>query len=448
MTHVFHRHTNISYPKAVRGDGVYLIDDTGKRYIDASGGAAVSCLGHSDDDVRRAMSEQLNKLAFAHTSFFTNDALEDLSDLLVELAPSELSHVYPLSGGSEAMESAIKLARQYFVEKGEMGRRHIISRKQSYHGNTLGVLATGGNQMRREKYESLLIDVTHISPCYAYRGQNPDETAEAYGLRMADELETAVQKLGPDTVMAFVAETVVGASLGAVAPTPGYFKRVREICDRHGIILILDEVMCGMGRTGTTYAFEQEGIVPDLVAFAKGLAAGYQPLGALLVSEKIYSTIKQGSGFFEHGHTYIGHALACTAGLAVQRAIRDRNLLENVRTQGEKLKDLLQQKLGQHPNVGDIRGRGLFLGLELVKDRESKQTFDPALNLPARIRKAGMHHGLICYPMGGTSDGKNGDHILLAPPYIVEEKHVEEICDKLVDTLNDALNDNLGGTSP
>ncbi len=448
MTHVFHRHTNITYPKAVRGDGVYLIDDTGKRYIDASGGAAVSCLGHSDDDVRRAMSEQLNKLAFAHTSFFTNDALEDLSDLLVELAPDELSHVYPLSGGSEAMESAIKLARQYFVEKGEMGRRHIISRKQSYHGNTLGVLATGGNQMRREKYESLLIDVTHISPCYAYRGQNPDETAEAYGLRMADELETAVQKLGPDTVMAFVAETVVGASLGAVAPTPGYFKRVREICDRHGIILILDEVMCGMGRTGTTYAFEQEGIVPDLVAFAKGLAAGYQPLGALLVSEKIYSTIKQGSGFFEHGHTYIGHALACTAGLAVQRAIRDRNLLENVRTQGEKLKDLLQEKLGQHPNVGDIRGRGLFLGLELVKDRESKQTFDPALKLAARIRKAGMHHGLICYPMGGTSDGKNGDHILLAPPYIVEEKHIEEISDKLVDTLNDALNDELGGTSP
>lgn len=439
MTHVFHRHIGSNYPKAVSGDGVYLIDDAGKRYIDASGGAAVSCLGHSDADVRRAISGQLDDLAFAHTSFFTNDAMEQLSDLLVELAPGNLNHVYPVSGGSEAMESAIKMARQYFVEKGEKDRCHIIARRQSYHGNTLGVLATGGNQLRREKYESLLIDVTHISPCYAYRGQNDDETPEAYGLRVADELESAVQKLGPNTVMAFVAETVVGASLGAVAPTPGYFKRVREICNRHGIILILDEVMCGMGRTGTTFAFEQEGIVPDLVAIAKGLAGGYQPLGALLVCDEIYDTIKQGSGFFEHGHTYIGHALACVAGLAAQRTIIDRNLLANVRTQGENLMAMLQQKLGQHPNIGDIRGRGLFLGLELVKDRESKQTFDPALKLSARIRKAGMSRGLICYPMGGTADGKNGDHILLAPPYIVDASHLEEISDKLTATVDDAL---------
>lgn len=440
MSNVFHRHLKTAYPTAMSGDGVYIIDSDNKRYIDASGGAAVSCLGHSDPDVRAAMSAQLEKLAFAHTSFFTNHALENLCTYLADLAPDGLDHVYTVSGGSEAMESALKMARQYYVEIGQPERKHIIARRQSYHGNTLGVLATGGNKLRRQKYESLLIDVTHISPCYSYRGLGDGESVGEYGQRMAGELETAVQKLGPHSVMAFVAETVVGASLGVVAAEDGYFKRIREICDRHGILLILDEVMCGMGRSGTTFAFEQEGIAPDIVAVAKGLAGGYQPLGATIASNKIYSAIQNGSGFFEHGHTYIGHALACTAGLAVQKAIAERNLLENINSKGKKLRQLLNQHLAEHPHVGDIRGRGLFVGIELVKDRATKQAFDPALGLSAKLRKGGMKNGMIFYPMSGTSDGINGDHILLAPPYICEDSHIEEIAEKVSRTITEVIN--------
>ncbi|MDT8895971.1 aspartate aminotransferase family protein [Halomonas sp. I1] len=439
MSHVFHRHLKQSYPSAVSGEGPYLIDAEGRRYLDACGGAAVSCLGHSDAEVVEAIREQVGRLAYAHSSFFTTEPMEALADFLVERAPEGLSSVYFVSGGSEAVEAALKLARQYFIERGEPERRHLIARRQSYHGNTLGALATGGNAWRRRQFEPLLVEVSHVSPCYAYRGQAPGETPEAYGERLAAELEAEIQRLGPQTVMAFVAEPVVGATLGAVPAVPGYFKRVREICDRHGILLILDEVMCGMGRTGSLFAAEQEGVSPDLVTIAKGLGAGYQPIGATLVGERIRTAIAEGSGFFQHGHTYIGHATACAAALAVQRAIESRDLLSRVQRLGEGLQRRLEERFGEHPHVGDIRGRGLFRGLELVADRADKAPFDPSRKLHATIKRTAMDEGLMCYPMGGTLDGQSGDHILLAPPFILEEAHLDEIVDKLDATLKTVL---------
>ncbi len=439
MTRVFYRDMREKPPVAARGEGIHIVDDAGNRYIDASGGAAVSTLGHSDPDVRRAILEQVESLAYAHTAFFTTHAQEDLADLLVEVSPSGLDRVYFVSGGSEAMDTALKLARQYFVDTGEPRRGSFVARRQSYHGNTLGALAVGGNAARRAPFEPLLVDVTHISPCYAYRGRNPGESEEAYGLRVADELESAILALGPGTVIGFVAETVAGSTIGAVPAAPGYFARIREICDRHGVLLILDEVMSGMGRTGTLFACEQEGVVPDLVVVAKGLGAGYQPIGAVLVSDAIYRGIGAGDGYFRHGHTYMGHAAACAAALAVQRAIVERDLLANVRRQGKVLDEALHDAFGDHPHVGEIRGRGLFRALELVADRTTKEPFDPALRFHARIKNAAFARGLICYPSGGTADGRRGDHVLLAPPFIVDEDDVQEIVDRLEVAFGDAF---------
>tara|TARA_Y100001001_G_scaffold126583_3_gene125249 strand:+ start:1185 stop:2519 length:1335 start_codon:yes stop_codon:yes gene_type:complete len=439
MSRVFHRHLKASYPTAVAGDGPYLVDAAGKRYLDACGGAAVSCLGHSDPEVQAAISDQVKRMAYAHSSFFSSEPMEALADFLVDRAPQGIGSVYFVSGGSEAVEAALKMARQYFLEIGQPERTQVIARRQSYHGNTLGALATGGNAWRRRPFEPLLADTTHVSPCYAYRGQRADESAVAYGERLALELEDTIERLGPGRVMAFVAEPVVGATLGAVPAVPGYFRRVREICDRHGILLILDEVMCGMGRTGSLFACEQEGLSPDLLTVAKGLGGGYQPIGATLASARIRDTIAEGTGFFQHGHTYIGHATACAAALAVQRAVEERGLLAQVRARGEALRARLQQRFGDHPQVGDIRGRGLFLGLELVADRGSKEPFDPDRRLNAAVKAAAMDQGLMCYPAGGTLDGRRGDHVLLAPPYIVEEDHLDEIVDKLDAALQQAL---------
>ncbi|WP_445158067.1 aspartate aminotransferase family protein [Halomonas sp. E14] len=439
MSHVFHRSLTQGYPTAVKGDGPYLIDAQGRRYLDACGGAAVSCLGHSDAAVIEAIREQVGKVAYAHTSFFTTEPMEALADFLVERAPAGLESVYFVSGGSEAMEAALKLARQYFIEIGQPQRRHLIARRQSYHGNTLGALATGGNAWRRQQFEPLLIDVSHVSPCYAYRGLQPGESPEEMGVRLAHELESEILRLGAENVMAFVAEPVVGATMGAVPAVPGYFKRVREVCDRHGVLLILDEVMCGMGRTGSLFAAEQEGITADLITIAKGLGAGYQPIGATLVSGRIREAIANGSGFFQHGHTYIGHATACAAALAVQTAIQQRDLLPRVRELGEGLQRRLAERFGEHPHIGDIRGRGLFLGLELVADRATQATFEPERKVHARVKQAAMQAGLMCYPMGGTLDGRQGDHILLAPPFILDESHLDEIVDKLDTALRSAL---------
>ena len=439
MTHVIHRNLRTDVPTAVRGDGPYIIDATGKRYFDGSGGAAVSCLGHSDRDVIDAVKGQLDRIAYAHTGFFTTEPAEELAEYLASKAPRNLGNCYFVSGGSEAIESAMKMARQYFVEKGETGRRHIIARLQSYHGNTLGALAAGGNMWRRQQYLPLLIETHHISPCYEYRGREAGESAEAYGLRVADELEAKIEELGPSSVMAFIAEPVVGATLGAVPSVPGYFKRVREICDRHGVLLILDEVMCGMGRCGTRFAFEAEGIVPDIVCMAKGLGAGYMPIGAMMVQDKIVEAIRDGSGFFQHGYTYIGHAAACAGALAVQKVIEKRDLIALLDPLGKELKQRVEGLFGNHPFVGDIRGRGLFIGIELVKDRMSKEPFDPALAVNAKIKAAAMEEGLMVYPMGGTIDGKRGDHIVIAPPYIIEERHIDEIVDKLSVAFERAL---------
>jgi adenosylmethionine-8-amino-7-oxononanoate aminotransferase len=439
MTHVIHRNLRTEVPTAVGGDGPYIIDQKGKRYLDASGGAAVSCLGHSDREVSAAISAQLERIPYAHTGFFTTEPAEELADFLSSKAPANLGNCYFVSGGSEAIESAMKIARQYFVERGEKERHHIIARRQSYHGNTLAALAAGGNMWRRQQYLPLLIETHHISPCYEYRGRRADESAAEYGARVADELEQKIEELGPSSVMAFIAEPVVGATLGAVPSVPGYFKRIREICDRHGVLLILDEVMCGMGRCGTRFAFEHEGIVPDIVCVAKGLGAGYQPIGAMLVEDRIVEAIREGTGFFQHGYTYIGHAAACAGALAVQKVIEKRELLKRVNPLGNELKSRLEARFGNHPFVGDIRGRGLFIGIELVEDRMTKEPFDPSLAVNGKIKAAAMEQGLMCYPMGGTIDGRRGDHIVIAPPYIIEEGHIDEIVDKLSTAFDRAL---------
>ena len=439
MSKVFPRNCKASFPIATEADGVYIVDRDGKRYFDGSGGAAVSCLGHGDRDINNAIKAQLDRLEFAHTGFFTSEPAEALAELLIGHAPGNLDRVYFVSGGSEAVEAAIKLARQYCLETGQTSRHRVIARKQSYHGNTLGALAAGGNLWRREPFAPLMIDTTHVGPCYAYRGMEHGETELDYGQRVADELEAEILRLGADQVMAFLAEPVVGATLGAVPPVEGYFQRIREICDRYGVLLILDEVMCGMGRTGTLYACEQEGVAPDIMTIAKGLGAGYQPIGAMLCTDTIYAAIEQGSGFFQHGHTYIGHPVACAAGYAVVDKIVGQDLLDNVMTRGAALREALEQRFGEHPNIGDIRGRGLFLGMEFVRERDSKESFDPALGFNKHFKKAAMNAGLVCYPMGGTIDGHRGDHVLLAPPFIIDDNHVGEIVDKLDQALQTTL---------
>lgn len=448
MSKVFPRHTAVELPVAVSGDGVYLVDSTGKRYLDASGGAAVSCLGHNDPGIIAAIKSQLDKLEFAHTSFFTSEPAEQLAATLIANLPDnipgsdagKLDRVYFVSGGSEAIEAALKLARQYFLEIGQPARQRIIARRQSYHGNTLGALATGGNAWRRQPFAPLLVETSHIAPCYAYRGKLAGETDREYGHRVAEELRTEIERLGAGNVMAFVAETVVGATLGAVPAVEGYFQRIREICDEYGVLLILDEVMCGMGRTGSIYAFAQEAIRPDILAIAKGLGAGYQPIGAMLCSAEIYAAVKDGSGFFQHGHTYLGHPVACAASLAVLKAITERGLIARVKTQGARLLQALAAEFAGRDYIGDIRGRGLFIGIEIVKDKATKAPFDPTLQLHKKLKQAAMHNGLICYPMGGSVEtpgsdnqlkSRPGDHVLLAPPFILAYQHIDELIDKL-----------------
>lgn len=439
MTKILHRTIGTNLPKAVAGRGIYITDSESRSYIDGSGGAAVSCLGHNHPEVLEAMRAQMERISYAHTSFFTTDIAEQLADQLIELAPEGLDYVYLVSGGSEAVEAALKMARQYYVEIGQSQRRHIIARRQSYHGNTIGALATGGNAWRREQFKPLLPETHHVSPCYAYRDMQPGEAPEAYSEGLAAELEAKIVELGADKVMAFVAEPVVGATLGAVGPVADYFKRIRKICDKYGILLILDEVMCGMGRTGTIFASEQEGIVPDLVTIAKGLGGGFQPIGAVLLSEKIYRAFAEGSGLFQHGHTYIGHPVAAAAANKVVEILKRPEMMHNVMKMGDLLQAGLDAALGQSSYVGDIRGRGLFRGVEIVADKDTKQPFDPARRIHAKVKKEAMQRGLLCYPMGGTIDGKYGDHVLLAPPYIIQPNEVDEIVGRLAAAITAAI---------
>ncbi|MGV2930814.1 aspartate aminotransferase family protein [Vreelandella venusta] len=439
MTRILHRSIGPTLPHAASAQGVYITDTTGRRYLDASGGAAVTSVGHAHPEVLAAMRAQIDNLCYAHTSFFTTDAAEALAEKLVNLAPEGLNYVYLVSGGSEAVEAALKMARQYFVEIGAPQRRHIIARRQSYHGNTIGALATGGNAMRRKQFQPILPETHHVSPCYAYREKGAEESPEAYAIRLADELEAKILELGPEEVMAFVAEPVVGATLGAVASVADYFKRVRAVCDKYGVLLILDEVMCGMGRTGTVFACEQDGVIPDIVTIAKGLGGGYQPIGAVMLSDKIYDSFANGSGLFQHGHTYIGHPVAAATANKVVEIIARPETLANVNAMGARLHSGLEAMLGTSPHVGDIRGRGLFRGIELVADRDTKTPFDPSRKIHAKIKRQAMARGLINYPMGGTIDGIHGDHILLAPPYIIEADEVDLIIERIADAINAAI---------
>jgi adenosylmethionine-8-amino-7-oxononanoate aminotransferase len=439
---ILHRSLRETPPIAAGGHGVWLVDADGREILDGSGGAAVSCLGHQHPRVLDAMARQAEKLTYAHTSFFTTEVAEELADELVGHEPGGLGYVYPVSGGSEAIEAALKMARQYFLEIGQPQRTRFIARRQSYHGNTLGALAAGGNAWRREPYKPLLADAfSHVTPAFAYREKRVEETEEAFVRRLVAELEAEFQRLGPDTVAAFVAETAVGATAGCVPAPEGYFRPVRELCDRHGALLILDEVMCGMGRTGTLHAWEQEGIVPDIQAVAKGLGGGYQPIGATLASNRVVDALREGSGAFQHGHTYLAHPMACAAALAVQRVVREDNLLERVRVMGDLLEQRLTERFGNHRHVGDIRGRGLFRAIEIVADRASKAPFDPALKTHARIKKAALARGLACYPAGGTVDGKSGDHVLLAPPYIASAQDIDMIVDRLGAAVDAVVNE-------
>jgi adenosylmethionine-8-amino-7-oxononanoate aminotransferase len=439
---VFHRSLTGEIAHAEGGQGAYLRDTKGRQYLDASGGAAVSCLGHGDPRIIAAVKQQLDRLAFAHTSFFTNAPAEQLAEVLSAKAPGGNWRVYFVSGGSEANETALKLARQVQVERGKGSRDHFIARHQSYHGNTLGALSVSGNAGRKELYRPILNrNVRHIMPCYGYRHQGPEESDAAFGLRAAQALEAEIADLGPERAIAFVAETVVGSTLGAVPPAPGYFREIRRICDAHGVLLLLDEVMSGMGRTGTHFACEQDGVVPDMIAIAKGLGAGYQPVGALMVREEIVQEIETGSGAFQHGHTYVGHATACAAALAVQKVFDEDRLVERVAAKAPVFEAVLKARFANHEHVGDIRGRGFFRGIELVRDRQTKEPFAAGLGLAAKIKNAAMRNGLVCYPDNRTVDGTNGDHVLLAPPFIIEDAQFDELAEKLGASLDEALAD-------
>jgi len=439
MSKTFPRNMKNLPPAATSAQGCYIYDKSGKSYLDGSGGAAVSCLGHGDPDIISAIKSQADQLSFAHTGFFTSEPAEELTELLIKHAPGDLDRVYLVSGGSEATEAAIKLARQFHIENGEPERKNLIARKQSYHGNTLGALAAGGNEWRRKQFSPLLINVSHISPCYEYILREETETAYEYGQRMAQELEDEILRLGPKSVMAFMAEPVVGATLGAVPAVDGYFQKIRKICDQYGVLLILDEVMCGMGRTGYLYACNADNIAPDILCIAKGLGAGYQPIGAMLCTSHIYECIENGSGLFQHGHTYLGHPVAAAAANAVIKKLINNDLVSRSAEKGKKLSNMLESKFSQHPNVGDIRGRGLFQGIEFVEDRETKKPLDPDLKFATKLKMNAFEAGLICYPMSGIRDGKNGDHVLLAPPFIIEDSQMDELIEKMDSAITKTL---------
>lgn len=432
MSRVLHRSTKTKFDVAVSGDGLNITLADGRVVIDAAGGAAVACLGHGNKRIAEAMGRQAAKLAYVHTLFFSCAASEELADYLVGHEPGGLSHAFFVSSGSEAVESCLKLARQYFVEKGEPQRVHYIARRQSYHGNTFGALSVSGHPARRGVYEPLLMrGVSHVSPCFAFRYKPAAETSEQYVARLAAELEAEFQRIGPDKVIGFIAEPIVGATSGCVAAEPGYFKAVREVCDRHGALLILDEIMSGMGRSGTQHVWEQEGVTPDLQSVAKGLGAGYMPLGAMLVSRKVMKVLDAGSGSFAHGHTFQAHSVACAAALEVQKIIAEQKLLDNVKRLGGVLTKALETRFGAHNHVANVRGRGLFQALEFVQGKNSLEPYDPSVKFSDRLKLKALDLGLAIYPNGGTIDGRLGDHVIIAPPYNATDADIDRIVDRL-----------------
>lgn len=440
MTHILHRQLIEPTPSAVSGEGMWLRTNDGKEYLDAtSGGAAVACLGHGHPQIAAAIADQLSRLSFIHGSFFSSEPAEALAEALLKDAPRGMERVLFSSGGSESNEAALKLVRQTWLEQGKPNKSRIIARRQSYHGASVGALSISGNLGRRNTYIPYLFDVHFIEPCYAYRLQHSNETDDEYGVRAANGLEAAILELGPENVAAFFAEPIVGATLGCAPAAPGYLKRVREICDQYDVLLVFDEIMCGTGRTGYAYACNADGVAPDILTIAKGLGGGFQPIGATLINQRVMDALTGGSRTLQHGFTYMGHPVACAAALAVQQVIVEENLLENVRIQGEFLQNQLKEHVGKHLHVGDIRGRGLFVGIELVQDKSEKTPFDPSLKIHAAIKKAALSHGLMIYPGGGTIDGTSGDHVLLSPAYIANNDDIHEIVRRFSLALDTAL---------
>lgn len=428
--HIFYRNLLKSYPIVDRAEGVYIRDKSGKRYMDGSGGAAVVSIGHGVPEIREAMLAQADRLAFSHGSHFTSEAaLECAERLCAMTSDKRLNRVYFLSGGSEAVETAVKLVRQYWREVGKPDKGKIVSRWTSFHGNTTGALSLGGHTGRRRHYQPLFLHTPHIEPCYCYRCPF-DKSSEGCSLECAEQLERTIKYEGPDAIAAFIAEPVVGATAGALVPPGGYWERIRQICDRYDIKLIADEVMTGCGRCGRNFCMDNWEVKPDLIVTAKGLSSGYTPLGAVIVSEEIHEAVKKGSGAFVHGHTYSQNPLSTAIGAAVLAYIEKHRLVERSSRMGKHLLDKLQD-LRSLEIVGDLRGLGLFAGIELVKNRKSKETFAPALKVNARVAAEAFGRGLITYPGGGGADGINGDHILLAPPFVITEAQLDEMVDIL-----------------
>lgn len=438
MSYIIHRDLH-RLPLVVAGaSGVTLRDSSGKTYIDAGGAGGVSSLGYDHPHVIAALHRQIDQCACAHGAFFGIEAAEELAARLLAQAPGGFGAVSLVSGGSAAMETAIRLARRHAAAGGEGQRRVFIARRQSCHGATLGALALG-DEPGRTPFAPLLMDVPRVAPCYEYRGRTGRQSLDAYTAGLLDELETAILKAGPRQVLAFVAEPVAGALGGAIPPTPGYFAGVRAICDRHGILFIADEVMCGMGRTGTMFAIEQDGVTPDIIAVGNGLGAGYQAVGAVLVRDAIARRLREDSGGFPDGQDCAGHPVAAAAALAVLEVIERDGLLLQVRRRGATFRRMLDDVFGQHEHVGDIRGRGLFVGIELVRERATREPFAPQRRLHAAIRDEAMARGLMVYARGGTADGERGDHLLLAPPFTASASDLSEIVARLAEAVDAAL---------
>ena len=434
-------HSTDAMPKVVWAKGCYLHDATGKVYIDGSGGPAVYCIGHANQEVNEAIKQQLDRIAHGYRYNFTTDALEELTDIIAGQCGGSLKHMVYVTGGSEAVESCLKIALQYQTAIGQKSRRKFIARERSWHGNTMGALGVSGFLERRTAFEGAYIDAIRISAVNAYRPV-AGATAETVGEVCALELETAILREGAENIAAFIFEPVVGAAGGCVPAPEGYAKQVREICNRHGVLMIADEVMCGAGRSGTWRALEKDGVEPDIMAVAKGLAAGYLPLGAAVYSGHVHEAIVSAFGAVQTGHTFTGHTACCAAAVAVQRIVARDNLIQRVAVNEGKLKTMIAEALSGVEAIGDIRGRGYFIGTELVADRESKLAFPAELKLYLQIRAQALENGLICYPVGGNVDGLNGDLVILAPPYNASDAELTEIVVKMAQSIKQVLRRN------
>jgi len=427
-TRVIYRDLNGAYPTVVRGEGIYLFDADGNRYIDGSGGsAAVTAIGHGVSEVIDAMTAQARKLAYAPMHCFSTDAIEECARLVVEeFAPAGMDRVWFVSGGSEATENAVKMALQYQRDRGETSKHIVISRWQSYHGATLASLSWSGNPARRKPYAAAMPAAEHIPPCNPYRPWLNSAPGE-FGPDSAAYLDRVIKQLGAENVAAFIAEPIVGATLGAVAAAPGYFQAIREICDRHGVVFIADEVMSGFGRTGKKFGIDHWGVTPDLIACAKGIAGGYAPLGAVIARAEIVGEVRRRSGSFVIGHTSSGNPLSCAVGSAVLRYVLDHNLIENSASTGAYFQERLVKLAARHEMIGDVRGLGLMLGIEFVQDRATKAPFPVEWKVSKRIGDATLRRGLVSYPGAGTVDGVVGDHVLYTPPLTITPGQVDEL---------------------